>query len=118
MLVETSLVPLAACWMLRAISRVAAPCSSTAAAIAVVTSLISLIVVLMFLIALTADVVTRDHVLAYEHLPNHGNGGMNVLFGDGNVRWVERAEAERMVEELSHGHNPPGVTQLVASAPR
>src|SRR5205823_10546934 len=44
MLVETSLVPPAACWMLRAISRVAAPCSSTAAAIAVVTSLISLIV--------------------------------------------------------------------------
>ena len=58
MLLETSLVPPAACWMLRAISRVAAPCSSTAAAIAVVTSLISLIVLLMFLIAETAVVVT------------------------------------------------------------
>src|SRR5258708_615672 len=44
--------------MLRAISRVAAPCSSTAAAIAVVTSLISLIGLLMFLMAPTADVVT------------------------------------------------------------
>jgi len=40
-LLETSLVPSAACWMLRAISRVAAPRSSTAAAIAVVTSLFS-----------------------------------------------------------------------------
>ena len=36
-LLETSLVPPAACWMLRAISRVAAPCCSTADAIAVVT---------------------------------------------------------------------------------
>src|SRR6267378_3278415 len=36
LLLETSEVPPAACWMLRAISRVAAPCSSTAAAIAVV----------------------------------------------------------------------------------
>ena len=47
-----------ALWMLRAISRVAAPCSSTAAAIAVVTSLISPIVLLMLRIADTAEVVT------------------------------------------------------------
>src|SRR6195952_2709573 len=58
MLLETSLVPPAACWMLRAIARVAAPFSSTAAAIAVVTSLISLIVEEMLRIADTADVVT------------------------------------------------------------
>ena len=58
MLLDTSLVPPAACWMLRAISRVAAPCSSTAAAIAVVTSLISPIVVEMLRIADTAVVVT------------------------------------------------------------
>ena len=56
---------------------------------------------------LTADTVTRAHVLAYEHLPNHGHGGMNVLFGDGNVRWVDYAEAQRIVSELSLGHNPP-----------
>ena len=59
----------------------------------------------------------RDHVLAYEHLPNHGNGGMNVLFGDGNVRWLGRADAERMVEELSHGHNPPGAENALVAAP-
>src|ERR1700754_4946072 len=58
MLEDTSLVPPAACWMLRAISRVAAPCSSTAAAIAVVTSLISPMVAEMLRIADTAEVVT------------------------------------------------------------
>ena len=56
---------------------------------------------------LTADGVTCDHVLAYEHLPNHAYAGMNVLYGDGNVRWIERADAERMVQELAAGHNPP-----------
>lgn len=56
---------------------------------------------------LTADAVTRDHVLAYEHLPNHAHDGMNVLFGDGNVRWLGGAEAGQVVAELSAGHNPP-----------
>jgi prepilin-type processing-associated H-X9-DG protein len=56
---------------------------------------------------LTADAVTRDHVLAYEHLPNHNHAGMNVLYGDGNVRWIERAEAEHLIAELGAGHNPP-----------
>jgi len=56
---------------------------------------------------LTADVVTRDHVLAYEYLPNHANAGMNVLFGDGNVRWVDRAEAQHLASEVAAGHNPP-----------
>jgi prepilin-type processing-associated H-X9-DG protein len=64
--------------------------------------------------ALTADAVTRDHVLAYEHLPNHAYGGMNVLFGDGNVRWLDRAGAEWVVEELGRGHNPPRLTIATA----
>jgi prepilin-type processing-associated H-X9-DG protein len=61
-------------------------------------------------------VVTRDHVLAYEHLPNHSHGGMNVLYGDGNVRWVDAADAERLVAELSAGHNPPRASSAVAAA--
>ena len=65
---------------------------------------------------LTADRVTRDHVLAYEHLPNHNYSGMNVLYGDGNVRWVEKAEAERLVAELAEGHNPPRAANPVASS--
>src|ERR1700754_2620088 len=58
MLLDTSLVPPAACWMLRAISRVAAPCCSTAAAMAVVTSLISPMVWPMLRMAPTAEVAT------------------------------------------------------------
>lgn len=56
---------------------------------------------------LSAESVTRDHVLAYERLENHSGAGMNVLFGDGDVRWVEPALAERLVAELNAGHNPP-----------
>lgn len=56
---------------------------------------------------LTADAITRDHVLAYEPLPNHGDAGINVLFGDGNVRWVDSNDARHLVNELAQGHNPP-----------
>ena len=64
---------------------------------------------------LTADAVTREHVLAYEHLPNHAHAGMNVLFGDGNVRWLDAADAERLVTELAAGHNPPRPAGVAAA---
>ena len=54
---ETSLVPVAACWTLRAISRVAESCSSTAAAIVVAIPLISRMVLLMPPIAVTQSPV-------------------------------------------------------------
>jgi prepilin-type processing-associated H-X9-DG protein len=56
---------------------------------------------------LSAESVTRDHVLAYDRPDNHAGAGINVLFGDGNVRWLERAEAEHLTAELNAGHNPP-----------
>jgi prepilin-type processing-associated H-X9-DG protein len=65
---------------------------------------------------LSADVATRDHVLAFEQLPNHAYAGMNVLFGDGNVRWLDRADAERLVAEISAGHNPPRLETAGADA--
>jgi hypothetical protein len=52
------LVRCAACWVLRVISCVAAPCSSTADAIDVATELTSPIVPPMRLIASTASLVT------------------------------------------------------------
>jgi hypothetical protein len=61
--------------------------------------------------ALSADAVTGDHVIAYEHLPNHNDNGMNVLFGNGDVRWVETVEARHVVAELLAGHNPPRALQ-------
>ena len=56
-LIETSLVPVAACWTLRAISRVAESCSSTAAAMVVAMPLISRMVSLMPPIAVTQSPV-------------------------------------------------------------
>ena len=57
MLADTSPVPAAACWTLRAISWVAAPCCSTAEAIAVAIWLISVMVEPMLSIAPTAFLV-------------------------------------------------------------
>jgi prepilin-type processing-associated H-X9-DG protein len=56
---------------------------------------------------LSAQTATARHVLAYEHMSNHKNNGMNVLYGDGSVQWLEKAEAERVLSELQQGHNPP-----------
>jgi hypothetical protein len=56
---------------------------------------------------LSAESVTRDHVLAYDRPGNHAGAGINVLFGDGEVRWLERAQADHLVAELTAGHNPP-----------
>ena len=50
---DTSAVPVATCWTLRAISRVAEPCCSTAAAMVAAMPLISWIVVLMPPMAVT-----------------------------------------------------------------
>lgn len=61
----------------------------------------------------SADAVGGDHVVAYEHLPNHGYAGMNVLYGDGNVRWVDSAQAKRLVAEIAAGHNPPRMLATV-----
>jgi len=54
-LLETFCVPVAACWMLRAISAVAAPCSSTAAATVVAISDILLMMAPMPLMESTAS---------------------------------------------------------------
>ena len=58
MLLETSSVPSAARWTLRAISLVAAPCSSTALAVDVAIWLISRMTVSMPLMAVAASLVS------------------------------------------------------------
>lgn len=45
-------------------------------------------------------------VLAYEPLTNHGNG-MNVLFADGRVNWIDPVQGRKLLAELAAGHNPP-----------
>jgi prepilin-type processing-associated H-X9-DG protein len=54
-----------------------------------------------------AGSVTARHVLVYERLSNHRGGGMNVLYGDGTVTWLDKWSAEHLVAELQAGHNPP-----------
>lgn len=56
---------------------------------------------------LPAASVSPNHVLAYEPLANHQNAGMNVLFGDGHVDFVDRKFAEHLIAEVMSGHNPP-----------
>jgi prepilin-type processing-associated H-X9-DG protein len=45
-------------------------------------------------------------VVAYEPLSNHRDG-MNVLFVDGHIQWLNPKQGARLVAELAAGHNPP-----------
>jgi prepilin-type processing-associated H-X9-DG protein len=46
-----------------------------------------------------------DEVLAYEKLEiGQMHGGVNILYGDGHVEWVELSEAQRQVG----APKPPG----------
>jgi hypothetical protein len=53
------------------------------------------------------DRATPDIVLAYEPLTNHQNIGMHVLFGDSHVEWLDEPRTQKLLAELSAGHNPP-----------
>ena len=52
-----------------------------------------------------ADVLSKA-VLAYEPLANHGNG-MNVLFADGRVEWIDPPRGRKLLAELDAGYDPP-----------
>jgi len=56
---------------------------------------------------LSGKSLTPKHILAYEPMKNHSNGGMNVLFGDGRVEFVTKPQADHLLSELAAGHNPP-----------
>jgi uncharacterized membrane protein len=48
-----------------------------------------------------------ETVLAYEPLGNHETAGMNVLFIDGRVQFIRKAEAAKAIKRLENGENPP-----------
>ena len=50
---------------------------------------------------------TPTTVLAYDNPHNHGDAGINVLYGDGHVEFLEKKDADRMRAELQSGYNPP-----------
>ena len=56
---------------------------------------------------LSSDKATPETVVAYDNPHNHRDEGVNVLFGDGHVEFLDKARADRMKAELQSGHNPP-----------
>ena len=58
-------------------------------------------------VGLTNATATPKHVLAYEHATNHHRHGMNVLYGDGTVRWLDAKQSSHLMSELTAGRNPP-----------
>jgi prepilin-type processing-associated H-X9-DG protein len=54
-------------------------------------------------------------VVAYEPLSNHRDG-MNVLFADGRVQWLDAKQGQKLIAELAAGNNPPRSAQSVGGA--
>jgi prepilin-type processing-associated H-X9-DG protein len=46
-----------------------------------------------------------DAIVAYEPLSNHGNG-MNLLFGDGHVEFIDKTAAAEFLSQISTGTRP------------
>jgi len=44
-----------------------------------------------------------DQVVIYEPLSNHGGYGMNVLFGDGRVEWIDKVQAASILNQVAGG---------------
>lgn len=44
--------------------------------------------------------VDPDKIIAIEHLPNHEVEGMNVLYADGHVDWLDQPEADQLMQKL------------------
>jgi prepilin-type processing-associated H-X9-DG protein len=57
--------------------------------------------------SLTSQTATPQHVMAYEPMSNNRGAGMNVLFGDGSVQFLNQRESTYVLAELKAGHNPP-----------
>jgi prepilin-type processing-associated H-X9-DG protein len=47
-----------------------------------------------------------EAVIAHEPLTNHDDG-LNVLFYDGHIEWLDKAHANHLLAELTAGRNPP-----------
>jgi prepilin-type processing-associated H-X9-DG protein len=60
------------------------------------------------------DAAPPATVILYEHLRNHGQRGINVLYGDGSVAWLDRKAAVALISTLQARARPassPTTTQ-------
>ena len=64
--------------------------------------------------AMDNKTVNQNAVVAYEPLTNH-NDGANFLWGDGHVSFVNKTQAQNILDQLKAGKNPPKLTD--GSAP-
>jgi hypothetical protein len=51
--------------------------------------------------------VPKNFVLAYEPLDNHEKEGAHFVFGDASVEWLEAKDAQKLIDQLTSGVNPP-----------
>lgn len=52
---------------------------------------------------LTQASVLADQVIVYEPLTNHNGDGMNVLFGDGHVEFIDKTHAASILNQIAAG---------------
>lgn len=48
-----------------------------------------------------AEPIDPNRVIAFDEPTNHQRNGINVLYGDGRVTWLSRAEAEALLQKLN-----------------
>lgn len=65
--------------------------------------------------ALRATTVSPGRIMLIEPTSNHDGDGMNVLYADDHVDWLEKKEADRVLAQLLIGHNPPATQPLSSS---
>ncbi len=46
-------------------------------------------------------------IVMYEDDKDHGGDGMNVLYGDGHVEFLDKSQTKLTLDELKAGYNPP-----------
>jgi hypothetical protein len=51
--------------------------------------------------------VPKNFVLAYEPLDNHEKEGAHFIFGDASAEWLDASDAQKLIDQLKSGVNPP-----------
>ncbi len=50
---------------------------------------------------------SANNVIVYEHITDHNQDGANFLYGNGQVQWLSRPQAQSYIAQLQKGQNPP-----------